>query len=614
LALQRALGRASDGVATSLSRLSSGQRINRPSDDAASLAVATGLNLNNRVFTQGIRNINDGQSLLGIADAALGSLSTITSRLQELASQSANGSLGLSQRLSLQSENDSLVDEFNRLIRSTTFNGLNLLDGTLSALRIQAGFGVDGGVGFGLTQDLSRSAGTATFSSMFVGATVFISSRMLEGDINGDGKLDIVSTLSGNIQTLIGNGDGTFISLATDASGAGTAFGVALADVNGDGSPDLLYTSASSISVQLNNGSGTFGAATALGMSAGTYTSIAVSDFNGDGIADIAATNATTGTVGVRLGSGNGGFATATDFVGGTSNASIAIGDLNGDGVPDIVTTRSTGGIHALLGNGDGTFRAPVTTLTGSGGGQVAVGDFNFDGKADLAVLTSTSVVSTFQGDGSGSFGTKTDYSVGAGASSFRLTDFNSDGVSDLVVGYGTGASKSLLLGATNGSFTSGPTLTGAPGNAGYTVGDFNGDGTIDLVAAFSGTQGVFFSNRAQRLSTLGKLNITTAATARSTLTSLDAIAQRIALERGTIGASQSRLLSSFNSLTGARDESVAASARITDVDVASETASLLRSQILQKAGVALLAQANKSSLNLVELLQRRETALPARS
>ena len=95
---QRRFAKSSQSLQDSFTRLSSGLRINRSSDDAAGLAIAESLNVDSRVFAQGIRNLNDGISLLNVAEAATGEISNILFRLRELATQSANGTLSKEQR------------------------------------------------------------------------------------------------------------------------------------------------------------------------------------------------------------------------------------------------------------------------------------------------------------------------------------------------------------------------------------------------------------------------------------------------------------------------------------------------------------------------------------
>ena len=91
LTAQRQLANSTSSLSTVFERLSSGSRINKAADDAAGLAIAETLNAKSRVYTRGVQNINDGISVVSIADAAIGALSDITTRIVELAEQSANG-------------------------------------------------------------------------------------------------------------------------------------------------------------------------------------------------------------------------------------------------------------------------------------------------------------------------------------------------------------------------------------------------------------------------------------------------------------------------------------------------------------------------------------------
>src|SRR3982751_6540968 len=91
LKAQRILGNTSDALSKTYERLSSGQRINHASDDAAGLAIADSLKANARVAAVAVRNANDGISTISIADAALGEVGNVLARLAELAEQSVNG-------------------------------------------------------------------------------------------------------------------------------------------------------------------------------------------------------------------------------------------------------------------------------------------------------------------------------------------------------------------------------------------------------------------------------------------------------------------------------------------------------------------------------------------
>lgn len=136
---QRRLSTATDSLSAVYERLSSGQRINKASDDAAGLAIADSLRANQRIATVAIRNANDGISTVGIADGALSQIGDVLTRLAELSEQSANGVFSTSQRSALQNEFTALGSEIERIAVTTTFNGVRLLSGT-SNIVLQVGF------------------------------------------------------------------------------------------------------------------------------------------------------------------------------------------------------------------------------------------------------------------------------------------------------------------------------------------------------------------------------------------------------------------------------------------------------------------------------------------
>ncbi len=139
LQAQRRLGIATDQLSTTFERLSSGQRINKASDDSAGLAIADSLRANQRIATVAIRNANDGISTIAIADGALGEISSVLQRLGELAEQSANGVFSVNQRSALQNEFSALGSEIERIATTTTFNGVQLLSAG-SSITLQVGF------------------------------------------------------------------------------------------------------------------------------------------------------------------------------------------------------------------------------------------------------------------------------------------------------------------------------------------------------------------------------------------------------------------------------------------------------------------------------------------
>lgn len=136
---QKSLGLTESRLNTSYERLSSGMRINRARDDAAGLAIAESLKADSRIASVGMRNANDGISIIAIADGAIAQITNVLSRLAELAEQSANGVFANSQRSALALEFNALVSEVERIAHTTEFNGLKLLSGG-GGVTFQIGF------------------------------------------------------------------------------------------------------------------------------------------------------------------------------------------------------------------------------------------------------------------------------------------------------------------------------------------------------------------------------------------------------------------------------------------------------------------------------------------
>ena len=139
LRAQSRLDKTDRALGKTFEKLSSGFRINTASDDAAGLAIADDLKAKIRIGQIAVRNANDGISTISIADAALGEVQGVLSRLGELAEQSASGTFSSAQRSALQSEFVALSSEIERIAVTTEFNGIKLLSGT-SSITLQVGF------------------------------------------------------------------------------------------------------------------------------------------------------------------------------------------------------------------------------------------------------------------------------------------------------------------------------------------------------------------------------------------------------------------------------------------------------------------------------------------
>jgi flagellin len=139
LSAQKNLGANQKLLAGSFQRLSSGYRVNSAADDAAGLAISESMKSQIRSYTVAQRNASDAQSMAQTAEGALGDVHDIMGRMRELAMQSANGSLGSTDRGYIDTEFKSLQNEVTRIQGSAKFNGKQLINATASTTTFQVG-------------------------------------------------------------------------------------------------------------------------------------------------------------------------------------------------------------------------------------------------------------------------------------------------------------------------------------------------------------------------------------------------------------------------------------------------------------------------------------------
>ncbi len=333
------------------------------------------------------------------------------------------------------------------------------------------------------------------------------------GDLNGDGKLDLVvaNNETNNVGVLLGNGNGTFQPVVEYASGGTQASSLALADLNGDGHLDLAVTNflSGNVSILLGNGNGTFQSAVSYLSGGSLVNAVVVADFNHDNKPDLAVANlcndpnaCTAGVVGVLLGKGDGTFQPAVTYApGGQDSYSVAAADFNGDGKLDLAVSDETTGLTVLVGAGDGTFQlGPTYDSGGMDSFFAVVADINGDGKADIVMSNdcasdcSTGSVVALIGNGNGSFHAPAKFLTnGSTFLASTAGDFNHDSRSDLVLTGGCGnadcsvGSVDVLLNAGNGNFEPAASYgSGGSSPISVAVGDFNGDGQPDIAVSNS--------------------------------------------------------------------------------------------------------------------------------
>jgi flagellin len=477
LVAQNNLSGSQSLLAQSLTRLSSGLKINSASDDAAGLAIAQQFTTQVNGTNQAINNANDAVSE---AQTAAGALTTIVNNLQSirtLAVEAANGSNSTSDRAALDSQVQQQIAEITQIASQTTFNGSNVLNG---------------------------SAGTTVYQ---VGANV------------GD-------TISVNLSTGV-----EASQIGQYASITGVTNGTALA--------------AGAISLAVNGGT-----ASAVG--------------------------ATSAGPGNAVGQANG------------SAYSVAAA-INAVGIQGLTVSASTK-----------TAALPDTTVgvagTVPGNYQLQINGVNVFGATGLAIAAATpnaltqAQLQSAINNVSAQTGVTADSQGAGGALELQAADGST-------ITY----TQTLAAGTTGG-------ITGATSGTAYTT-----YGTVSLSSnqsiAVSGVTTSFASGVAVGLTSsntpaLSGQNVLTVAGANNTIQSVDSALTAVSALQSTLGSIQNRFTSQVSNLTSTAQNLTQSRSTIQDANFAQETANLTQAQVLEQAGISVLAQANQQPQLILKLLQ----------
>jgi flagellin len=547
------IGRASESTSASIGRLSSGNRINKASDDVAGLAVGTALRTQVTTLRTALANAAQGSSLLQVADGALSQIIDILQRQKAIAVQSSSGQLTDANRSLLNQEFQALTAEVDRLATGTNFNGVNLLAG-----------------GLGNKTSIVRTNALAGSS--------FVAAPSLGGGTNitpSTLPINFFNMDTGALRTYAAANAGT--AQLVDATGAALAnneFSTVDASVYGQFS-------------KFEFSNPTFGA---VGIGTATLTAT----LNGVKYSGTVIANATASAV---LQNGNTFIQLALGNVALTDGAAaqVALNNItNIFSTTQIARTNTLQGVDFEGTRLDGVVGSPGTAVASirlANNGQADISDFAYSsnsGAVNTSVLsvkvngevwTATGVVDNIVAGGNLTF---------RKAGSVELLNINTTGLTSAITNIRTDLNdRTAFINALNTGFSR------AGGGLNFAIGSTTSDSI--RIQFESATTNTLFNGQ--------PIAINTAANALSASVILDNALTKVVSLRANVGALQSRFNFASNAIQSSIENQDSARGVLLDTDVSAESTAYASAQVQLQAGISVLAQANQLPQSLLKLL-----------
>jgi len=637
LVAQDSLMKSGRSLSTAMERLSTGKRINSAKDDAAGLSISNRMDSQIRGLTMAVKNANDGISLMQTAEGALDEVTNSLQRMRELAVQAVNGTNNAQDRAALDAEVQQLKSEIDRTAKTTQFNSINLLDGSYKNKILQIGDKANQTLKVGIAgakvSDLGMGPGT-TGGNVFVGgrlgftdSTNTISSKFASGGslslvINGTIISSIKSDTSGANNTSLDIYD---ITTAINNSRAGvtaSAFNEATAAYAGSGiiastgSFSVLVTATDGAQVTVKVGNTTSlqevadkinaqGGAANLQARINDEGKLVLFNYSGANFTVTDATNANA-TIGMNQAIG---FKTADKFRGMLKLESLTdnpvsidvqgklanSGTVTDDTANTALRTLGLVQLNALRSGSVNT----ASTVSSETSTEVLKDAYTYQG-ASIATSTTEWMAGEVKINGVDIY--RSGQTTDTTAKKVNLINSFAD-ETGVFASYGSNSSGSIAI--TLNSINNRPisvdlgndTITAAYGGyvshglVSVNVGDDYYDGTKPTGAGGSG-------------SSITGLNVLSTATATDAIKSIDKAIEQVSMSRADLGALQNRLVATVNNLTNVVTNTKASQSRIMDTDYSKETTNLAKSQIIQQAATAMLAQANQAPQMVMSLLK----------
>ncbi len=628
---QRNINNTSNALNTSMQRLSTGSRINSAKDDAAGLQISNRLTNQISGLNVAVRNANDGISLAQTAEGALQQSTNILQRMRDLAIQSANGSNSDADRAALQKEVSALQSELTRIAETTTFGGRKLMDGSFGTSSFQVGSNAYETIDV-TVKNASASAigshqvnsGANTMTAKLVDAETAIF-KDADGNalvsqantpfqagtltvVGGGQKKDIEVAANDSAKSLAAKFDGAISGMTASAR---TVF-KAEVDIQGsDQSLNMSVTvgentvqlvgvnSTQSLADQLNSN------ASKLGLTANVDKDgvLTVTSSTGENVSFGAVTNANGdaaagGSIKVNVQNSNGSYNSASGL---SSSGGTVVGYLQLNSPTSYAITEQ---------------KLPADTVaTHQLALNITQGEDATDPAAPVATGVSLDKISIANGTAApdeitlgGNYSTNAELAEAIKtADTGNLLEVVHDTQTDLLT-IKSVSGNAITIGAVTqeGSGTGGSLAMAKLGTDGKygAAGDANGAVSSGAIVDNGAKVANLFSDAKAEMSSVAKVDISTAEGAQNALAVIDNALAGIDSQRADLGAVQNRFDNTINNLQNISENASAARSRIMDTDYAAETANLSKNQVLQQAGTAILAQAKQLPQSVLSLLQ----------
>ncbi|OZY42388.1 hypothetical protein CJF43_08270 [Pseudomonas fragi] len=665
--VQKNLNKAGDSLSTSMTRLSSGLKINSAKDDAAGMQIANRLTSQTKGMTVAIANANNGSSIAQTAEGAMQESTNILQRLRELALQSANGDKSDADRASLQQEFTAKTGELTRIAQTTTFGGRNLLDGSFTNQSFQVGADANQTISFGMT-DISATGLKGSYSEASVAGAKMqnLSATTVGSVLTGTATTTTTTTLAartGSAQTGLQTGgsatastfvagdkmtvNGKDVALTAGMKGAELATAINAADSTVTASFDnatgmMSLSSASTIAL---TGSGVAKAGLPTGIAAvATATGSGVDSLKTGGTSVLAATDKITinnkavavldGMSGDDLASAiesadsnvTASFEPTTGVMTLTSASAIAVGgaDAGKAGLNAITSPQTTaatsgaplssksamgaeGGIsingNSVVWSATETVEQVLNKMSAVVGIKSAT--INDEGRIELASKDGSDIkLANSKG------GSLAQLGLAAGTSQAKLTADTSIELNGVEVKFKKGDTTDTIVSSINSASTGVTASKNDDGtlklfsNKDITIKDGSAGTGLTALGLATAAQGTGKTSATTVETTVSDLSILSAADSQRTVQALADAIQQIDTQRSALGAVQNRFTSTVANLQSISENSTAALGRVQDTDFASEAAELTKQQTLQQASTAILSQANQLPSAVMKLLQ----------